>query len=253
MNLQAILTLFKFEMLRTFRTPLQSILSPVISTALYFVVFGSAIGSRMQQVDNVSYGTFIVPGLLILSILTQSISNASFAIYFPRFTNTIFEILSAPVSFVEVVSAYVGASAAKSVMLAVLILVTAWCFVDLHIAHPFWMALFILLSAFTFSLLGFIIGIWAESFEQLQLVPLLIVTPLTFLGGSFYSLDMLPPFWRGVSLFNPVVYLVSMLRWSFFDKADVNITVSVAVILAFTAICLGIVAWTFRTGYRIKA
>ena len=253
MKLQAVLTLFNYEMARTFRTPAQSILSPVISTALDVVVFGSAIGSRIPQVGSVSYGAFIVPGLLILSILTQSIANASFAIYFPRFTNTIFEILAAPVSFFEVVLSYVGAAAAKSVLLGLLILATAWFFVDLRIVHPVWMIAFVVLSAFTFSLLGFVIGIWADSFEQLQLVPLLIVTPLTFLGGSFYAIDMLPPFWQKVSLFNPVVYLISILRWSFFGRADVNVYVSVAVIVAFLFACLAVIAWTFRTGYRIKA
>ena len=253
MNPQAIWILFKYEMARTFRTPAQSILSPVISTALYFVVFGSAIGSRIQQVGSVSYGAFIVPGLLILSILTQSIANASFAIYFPRFTNTIFEILAAPISFFEVVLSYVGAAAAKSVMLGLLILATAWFFVDLQIVHPIWMLVFVLLSAITFSLLGFVIGIWANNFEQLQLVPLLIVTPLTFLGGSFYAIDMLPPFWQKISLFNPVVYLISMLRWSFFGRAEVNIYLSVAVIVVFLLACLAVIAWTFRTGYRIKA
>jgi ABC-2 type transport system permease protein len=253
MNWQAIWAIYRYEMARTFRTPAQSIVSPVISTALYFIVFGSAIGSRIAQVGGVSYGAFIVPGLMILSILTQSISNASFAIYFPRFASTIYEILSAPISYLEVVLAYVGAAATKSVILGILILLTALFFVHLDIAHPFWMLLLMVLAAFTFSLFGFIIGIWADSFEQLQLVPLLIVTPLTFLGGSFYSIEMLPPFWQKVSMFNPVVYLISCLRWSFFGMTDVSLLASLAVIALFLALCLGIVAWIFRTGYRLKA
>ena len=252
MNFRAIWAIYYVEMARTFRTPAQSIVSPVISTALYFVVFGSAIGSRIQEVGGVSYGAFIVPGLIVLSVLTQSITNASFGIYFPRFVGTIFELLSAPISYLEVVFGYVGAAATKSVILGFLILITAWFFVDLSIAHPFWMIAFVILTSFTFSLLGFIIGLWSESFEQLQLVPLLVVTPLTFLGGSFYSLDMLPAFWQKVSLFNPVVYLVSCLRWSFFAKTDVPILSSIAVIAAFLAVCLAITAWMFRTGYKLK-
>ncbi|MGQ0483742.1 MAG: ABC transporter permease [Hyphomicrobiales bacterium] len=252
MNFQAIRAIYLFEMARTFRTPAQSILSPVLSTSLYFVVFGSAIGSRIPEIGGVSYGAFIVPGLIILSVLTQSLSNASFGIYFPRFTGTVFEILSAPVSSVEIVISFVGAAASKSVMLALLILATAWFFVDLHIAHPVYMILFIVLSATTFSLLGFIIGIWAESWEKLELVPTLIVTPLTFLGGSFYSIDMLPPAWQTVSLFNPVVYLVSGLRWSFFGISDVHVVASLLIVAAFLALCLAIVAWMLRTGYKLK-
>ena len=252
MNLPAIRAIYNFEMARTWRTLTQSVISPVISTSLYFVIFGAAIGSHIQQVDGVGYGTFIVPGLLMLSILTQSLSNASFGIYFPRFIGTIFELLSAPVSAFEVVFSYVGAAATKSLLLALIILATSALFVPLHIAHPFWMLVFLVLSALTFSLLGFIIGIWADSFEKLQLIPLLVVTPLTFLGGSFYSIDMLPPFWQKVSLFNPVVYLISCLRWSFFGRADVNIYVSVAVTLAFLAAGLALVAWIFKTGYRLK-
>jgi ABC-2 type transport system permease protein len=252
MNLEAIRAIYKFEMARTFRTPAQSVISPVVATSLYFVVFGAAIGSRIPEVGGVSYGSFIVPGLIILSILTQSVSNASFGIYFPRFTGTIFEILSAPISAMEVVISFVGAAATKSVLLGLLILVTAAVFVPMQIAHPVWMLLFIVLSAVTFSLLGFIIGIWADSFERLELVPMLVITPLTFLGGSFYSIDMLPPFWRKVSLFNPVVYLISCLRWSFFGKADVSVLASVAVILAFLAAGLALVAWIFKTGYRLK-
>jgi ABC-2 type transport system permease protein len=252
MNLQAIRVIYNFEMARTFRTPAQSVISPVVATSLYFVVFGAAIGSRIPEVGGVSYGSFIVPGLIILSILTQSVSNASFGIYFPRFTGTIFEILSAPISSMEVVISFVGAAATKSVMLGLLILVTAAVFVPMQIAHPVWMLLFIVLSAVTFSLLGFIIGIWADSFERLELVPMLVITPLTFLGGSFYSIDMLPPFWQKVSLFNPVVYLISCLRWSFFGKADVSVLASVAVILAFLAAGLALVAWIFNTGYRLK-
>jgi ABC-2 type transport system permease protein len=244
--------IYNFEMARTFRTPAQSVISPVVATSLYFVVFGSAIGSRIPEVGGVSYGSFIVPGLIILSILTQSVSNASFGIYFPRFTGTIFEFLSAPISAMEVVVSFVGAAATKSVLLGLLILATAAVFVPMQIAHPVWMLLFIVLSAVTFSLLGFIIGIWADSFERLELVPMLVITPLTFLGGSFYSIDMLPPFWQKVSLFNPVVYLISCLRWSFFGKADVSVLASVAVILAFLAAGLALVAWIFKTGYRLK-
>jgi ABC-2 type transport system permease protein len=252
MNLQAIWAIYKFEMARTFRTPAQSIISPVVTTSLYFVVFGSAIGSRIQEVGGVSYGSFIVPGLIVLSVLTQSIANASFGIYFPRFAGTIYEILSAPVSYLEVVTSFVGAAATKSVILGVLTLATAWFFVPLDIVHPFWMLTFVVLSSLAFSLLGFIIGIWSGSFEQLQLVPLLVVTPLTFLGGSFYAIDMQPPFWQTVSLFNPVVYLISLLRWSFFGMTDVSIGASLLVMGAFLAVCLAIIAWIFRTGYRLK-
>jgi ABC-2 type transport system permease protein len=252
MNVHAVRSIYRFEMARTGRTLLQSIVSPVISTALYFVVFGAAIGGRIQEIGGVSYGSFIVPGLIMLSLLTQSIANASFGIYFPRFTGTIYELLSAPVSYVEIVVSYVGAAATKSIVLGLIILATAGLFVPLSIAHPLWMALFLLLTAVTFSLLGFIIGIWADGFEKLQLVPLLIVTPLTFLGGSFYSIDMLPPFWQKVTLANPVVYLVSGFRWSFYDIADVHVGVSLGMTLVFMAVCLAIVAWMFRTGYRLK-
>ena len=253
MNFHAIRAIYKFEMARTWRTLLQSIIAPVISTSLYFVVFGAAIGSRIAQVDGVSYGAFIVPGLVMLSLLTQSISNASFGIYFPKFTGTIYELLSAPVSYREIVISYVGAAASKSILLGLIILATAGLFVPLHIEHPLWMILFLVLTAVTFSLFGFIIGIWADNFEKLQLVPLLIITPLTFLGGSFYSIKMLPPVWHTISLFNPVVYLISGFRWSFYGTADVHITVSLAMTLAFLAVFLGIVAWIFKTGYRLKS
>ena len=252
MNLHAVRAIYAFEMARTRRTLLQSIVSPVISTSLYFVVFGAAIGSRIQEIGGISYGSFIVPGLVMLSLLTQSIANASFGIYFPKFTGTIYELLSAPVSYVEIVVSYVGAAATKSILLGVIILATAGLFVPLHVAHPAWMILFLLLTAVTFSLLGFIIGIWADGFEKLQLVPLLIVTPLTFLGGSFYSIDMLPPFWQTVTLFNPVVYLISGFRWSFYGIADVGVGTSLAMTLGFMAICIAIVAWIFRTGYKLK-
>ncbi len=252
MNLYAVRAIYKFEMARTGRTLMQSIISPVISTSLYFVVFGAAIGGRIQQIDGISYGAFIVPGLIMLSLLTQSIANASFGIYFPRFTGTIYELLSAPVSYLEIVVSYVGAAATKSVILGVIILATAGLFVPLQVAHPAWMLLFLLLTAVTFSLLGFIIGIWADGFEKLQLVPLLIVTPLTFLGGSFYSIDMLPPFWQKVTLFNPVVYLISGFRWSFYGIADVSVVVSLAMTVLFMAVSLAIVAWIFKTGYRLK-
>ena len=252
MNIQAIWAIYKLEMARTFRTPAQSIISPVVTTSLYFVVFGSAIGSRIQEVGGVGYGSFIVPGLIVLSILTQSIANASIGIYFPRFAGTIYEILSAPVSYLEVVISFVGAAATKSVILGVLTLATAWFFVPLDIVHPFWMLTFVVLSSLAFSLMGFIIGIWSGSFEQLQLVPLLVVTPLTFLGGSFYAIEMLPPFWQTVSLFNPVVYLISLLRWSFFGITDVSVGASLLVMGAFIAASLAIVAWIFRTGYRLK-
>jgi ABC-2 type transport system permease protein len=252
MNIHAVRAIYRFEMARTRRTLMQSIVSPVISTSLYFVVFGAAIGSRIQNVEGISYGAFIVPGLIMLSLLTQSISNASFGIYFPRFTGTIFELLSAPVSYFEAVMAYVGAAATKSIILGLIILATAALFVPLHVAHPAWMLLFLVLTAVTFSLLGFIIGIWADGFEKLQMVPLLIVTPLTFLGGSFYSIDMLPPVWQTVTLFNPVVYLVSGFRWSFYDIADVSLGVSLTMTLVFLAAFMFIVAWIFRTGYRLK-
>ena len=253
MNVQAIRAIYRFEMARTRRTLMQSIISPVISTSLYFVVFGAAIGSRIAQVEGISYGAFIVPGLIMLSLLTQSISNASFGIYFPKFTGTIYELLSAPISYFEIVVSYVGAAATKSIILGLIILATAGLFVPLRIAHPFWMILFLVLTAVTFSLVGFIIGIWADGFEKLQLVPLLIVTPLTFLGGSFYSIDMLPPFWQTVTLFNPVVYLISGFRWSFYGIADVNIGVSLAMTMVFLAICLTTVWWIFKTGYRLKS
>ncbi len=252
MNVHAVRAIYGFEMARTRRTLMQSIISPVISTSLYFVVFGAAIGSRIQEVGGISYGAFIVPGLVMLSLLTQSISNASFGIYFPRFVGTIYELLSAPVSYFEIVLAYVGAAASKSIILGLIILATAGLFVPLHIAHPAWMVLFLVLTSVTFSLVGFIIGIWADGFEKLQLVPLLIVTPLTFLGGSFYSVDMLPPFWQKVSLFNPVVYLISGFRWSFFGIADVSVAVSLGMTFVFMAISLSIVAWIFKTGYRLK-
>ncbi|MCO5064107.1 MAG: ABC transporter permease [Rhizobiaceae bacterium] len=252
MNHYALWAIYKTEMARTLRTLLQSIVSPVISTSLYFVVFGAAIGSRIQEVDGIAYGAFIVPGLVMLSLLTQSISNASFGIYFPKFTGTIFELLSAPVSYLEIVTAYVGAAATKSIALGLIILITASLFVSLNIEHPFWMLAFLVLTALTFSLFGFIIGIWANGFEQLQIVPLLIVTPLTFLGGSFYSIDMLPPVWRTISLFNPVVYLVSGFRWSFFGQSDVPVGTSLAATLGFLFVCLAIVGWIFRTGYRLK-
>ena len=253
MNTHAVRSIYRFEMARAGRTLLQSIVSPVISTSLYFVVFGAAIGSRISEIDGISYGAFIVPGLIMLSLLTQSIANASFGIYFPRFTGTIYELLSAPVSYYEIVIAYVGAAATKSIILGLIILATAALFVPLRIEHPLWMLLFLVLTAVTFSLFGFIIGIWADGFEKLQLVPLLIVTPLTFLGGSFYSIHMLPPFWQTVTLFNPVVYLVSGFRWSFYGTADVGVGVSLAMTLAFLAICLAVVAWMFRTGYRLKS
>ncbi|HEY3180643.1 MAG TPA: ABC transporter permease [Casimicrobiaceae bacterium] len=253
MNVPAMRAIYKFEMARTGRTLMQSIISPVISTSLYFVVFGAAIGGRIQQVEGISYGAFIVPGLIMLSLLTQSISNASFGIYFPRFTGTIYELLSAPVSYLEIVVSYVGAAATKSIILGVIILATAGLFVPLKVAHPVWMILFLVLTAVTFSLFGFLIGIWADGFEKLQLVPLLIITPLTFLGGSFYSIDMLPPFWQTVTLFNPVVYLISGFRWSFYEIADVNVAVSLGMTVLFLAVFLAIAAWIFKTGYRLKA
>jgi ABC-2 type transport system permease protein len=252
MNWRAVRAIYVFEMARTGRTLMQSVLSPVLSTALYFVVFGGAIGSRISEVEGIGYGSFIVPGLIMMTLLTQSVMNASFGIYFPRFTGTIYEILSAPISFVEIVLGYVGAAATKSIILGVLILATAGFFVPVRIAHPFWMLAFLVLTAVTFSLLGFIIGIWADGFEKLQIIPLLIVMPLTFLGGTFYSIDMLPPFWQTVTLFNPIVYLVSGFRWSFFEIADVGVGISLGMTLFFLAACLVIVWWIFKTGYRLK-
>ena len=252
MNWRAVLAIYKFEMARTFRTIMQSIVSPVLSTCLYFVVFGAAIGSRITEINGVSYGAFIVPGLIMLSLLTQSLTNAAFAIYFPKFIGTIYELLSAPVSALEIVIGYVGAAATKSIAVGLIILITASFIVEIKIAHPFVMLLFLLLTSVTFALLGFIIGIWAQNFEQLQVVPLLVITPLAFLGGSFYSIDMLPPFWQTVSLFNPVVYLISGFRWSFTEIADVNVWTSLAMTLLFLCTCLATVWWIFRTGYRLK-
>jgi ABC-2 type transport system permease protein len=253
MNVHAIRAIYLFEMARTRRTIMQSIVSPVLSTSLYFVVFGAAIGSRISEIEGISYGAFIVPGLIMLSILTQSISNASFGIYFPRFTGTIYEVLSAPVSYFEIVVSYVGAAATKSIMLGLIILATATLFVPLRIEHPIWMILFLVLTSVTFSLFGFIIGIWADGFEKLQLIPLIVITPLAFLGGSFYSIDMLPPFWQAVSLFNPAVYLISGFRWSFYGIADVSVALSLAMTTLFLGVLLAVVAWIFRTGYRLKA
>ena len=251
-NLYAIRAIYRFEMARTFRTLMQSIASPVLSTSLYFIVFGAAIGSRVGAIDGISYAAFIIPGLIMLSLLNESISNASFGIYMPRFSGTIYEVLSAPVSYFEVVCGYVGAAASKSLILGVLILITARLFVDYSVMHPVWMLGFLLLTSVTFSLFGFIIGIWADGFEKLQVVPMMIITPLTFLGGSFYSIDMLPPFWRTVSLFNPVVYMVSGFRWSFHGSSDVSMVISLAMTLSFLAVFIIIVAWIFRTGYRLK-
>ena len=253
MNWYGVRAIYTFEMARWRRTLVQSVVSPVISTSLYFVVFGAAIGSAITAIDGVPYGAFIVPGLLMLSLLTQSIANASFGIYFPRFTGTIYEILSAPISPVEIMLGYVGAAATKAVVLGLIILATAALFVPLRIDHPFAMALFLVLTALTFSLFGFVIGIWADGFERLQLIPLLIVTPLAFLGGTFYSIEMLPPFWRTVSLLNPVVYLVSGFRWSFYGQADVSVAASFGMTLMFLAACIAAVTWIFRTGYRLKA
>ncbi len=252
MNLNAVMTIYLFEMRRFFRTMTQSIVSPVLSTSLYFVVFGAAIGSRIDEVEGVSYGAFIVPGLIMLSVMTQATSNASFGIYFPKFIGTIYELLSAPVNFLEIVAGYVGAAATKALFIGVIILVTAFFFVDIQIAHPFAMLAFLVLTCVSFALLGFIIGIWAGNFEQLQLIPLLIITPLVFLGGSFYSITMLPPVWQTITMFNPVVYLISGFRWSFFGTADVGIGISLFAIALFTAICLGIIWWIFRTGWRIR-
>jgi ABC-2 type transport system permease protein len=252
MNVHAIRAIYRFEMARTFRTLMQSIASPVLSTSLYFVVFGAAIGSRMGEINGVSYGAFIIPGLIMLSLLNESISNASFGIYLPKWSGTIYELLSAPVSWIEVVIGYVGAAATKSVMLGVLILVTARVFVPYHIEHPFWMAGFLVLTAVTFSMFGFIIGLWADNFQKLQTIPLMVVTPLTFLGGAFYSIDMLPPVWQKITLFNPVVYLISGFRWSFYGVSDVDVMLSFAATLGFLALCLTLVWWIFRTGYRLR-
>lgn len=252
MNIHGIRAIYRFEMARWFRTLTQSIVSPILSTSLYFVVFGAAIGSRMGEINGVNYGAFIIPGLVMLSLLSESISNASFGIYFPKFSGTIYEILSAPVSMIEVVAGYVGAAATKSVLLGFLILLTAKLFVDYHIAHPFWMLAFLILTAITFSLLGFIIGIWADGFEKLQIVPLMIITPLTFLGGSFYSIAMLPPLWQKIALLNPAVYLISGFRWSFYDIADVDVGISLGMIALFMVLCLGAIYWIFRTGYKIR-
>jgi len=253
MNIYGIQAIYRFEMARWFRTLGQSLFSPVLSTSLYFIVFGSAIGSRMVAIDGVSYGAFIVPGLIMLSIFTESLNNASFGIYLPRFTGTIYEVLSAPVSPLEIVLAYVGAAATKSVLLGVVILATANLFVPVRIEHPFWMAVFLVLTATTFCLFGFLIGIWAKGFEQLNFIPMLVITPLTFLGGAFYSIDMLPPAWRTFSLFNPVVYLISGFRWSFYGISEVNVAVSYAMTLAFFVACLAAAAWIFKTGYRLKS
>ena len=252
MNIYAIKAIYLFEMARTGRTLMQSIASPVLSTSLYFVVFGAAIGSRMGEIDGISYGAFIIPGLIMLSLLNESISNASFGIYMPKFTGTIYEVLSAPMSYVEILIGYVGSAATKSVILGLLILLTAHLFVDYEIAHPLYMLGFLVLTALTFSLFGFILGVWADSFEKLQIVPMMIVTPLTFLGGSFYSINMLPPLWQKITLFNPVVYLISGFRWSFYGVADVNVLLSLAMILLFMFICLVVIWWIFKTGYRLK-
>ena len=253
MNLYAVRAIYLYEMARTGRTLMQSILSPVISTSLYFVVFGAAIGTRIAEIEGVTYGAFIVPGLIMLLLLTQSVANASFGIYFPKFVGTIYEVLSAPISYLEIVLGYVGAAATKSVILGLIVLATAGLFVPLQIEHPFWMLAFLVLTSVSFSLFGFIIGIWADGFEKLQVIPLLIITPLTFLGGTFYSVKMLPAFWQTVTLFNPVVYLISGFRWSFYGIADVNIAASLGATLVFLALCLAIVWWIFKTGYRLKA
>ena len=253
MNFYAIRAIYTFELARTWRTIFQSIASPVISTSLYFIVFGSAIGSRISTIDGISYGAFIVPGLILLAILTESISNASFGIYLPRFTGTIYELLSAPVSVVEALLGYVGAAATKSVILGIIILATARLFVTFEIAHPFWMVAFLILISITFCLFGFILGVWADGFEKLQIVPLMIVSPLTFLGGTFYSIEMLPPFWRGVALLNPIVYLVNGFRWAFYGVADVSVAISFGMTFGFMIVCIGIIAWIFRTGYRLRS
>jgi len=252
MNFRAIKVIYLHEMLRFWQTLFQSVASPILSTALYFVVFGAAIGSRISDVDGVSYGLFIIPGLTMLSVLTQSIANASFGIFFPKFTGTIYEILSAPISFYEALIGFVGAAASKSLFLAAIILITASFFVDLNVAHPFWMLAFLILTCIAFSLFGFIIGLWAENFEKLQIVPLLIITPLVFLGGSFYSISMLPPLWQKVTLFNPVLYLVSGFRWSFFEISDVSVGISLLMIVVFLSACIGVVAWIFKSGYKLK-
>ncbi|MFV8781470.1 ABC transporter permease [Microbulbifer sp. SA54] len=253
MNIYGIRAIYKFEMARTWRTLMQSIASPVLSTSLYFIVFGAAIGSRMGDIDGVSYGAFIIPGLIMLSLLSESISNASFGIFFPKFSGTIYEVLSAPVSAFEVVAGYVGAAATKSVILGLLILVTARLFVDYEIAHPFWMVAFLILTALTFSMFGFIIGVWADDFQKLQIIPLMVVTPLTFLGGAFYSINMLPEFWQKVTLFNPVVYLISGFRWAFYGISDVNVVVSLGMTLLFLLLCMTGIWWIFRTGYKIRS
>jgi len=252
MNAHAILAIYKFEMARWLRTLGQSVASPVISTSLYFIVFGSAIGSRITEIDGISYGSFIVPGLIMLMVLTESISNASFGIYFPKFTGTIYELLSAPVAYVEILLGYVGAAATKSILLGLLILATAGFFVPLQVKHPFVMLFFLILTSVTFSLFGFIIGLWADGFEKLQIIPILIITPLTFLGGSFYAINMLPVFWQNVSMFNPVVYLISGFRWSFYESADVGLSLSLMMIFGFLTVCVFLVRWMFNTGYRIK-
>ncbi len=252
-NHRAVWAIYRFEMARAFRTVGQSIISPVLSTSLYFIVFGAAIGSRIDAIEGVSYGAFLVPGLIMLTTLSQSIANASFGIYFPRFTGTIYEILSAPISTLEIVLGYVGAAASKSLIMGIIILVTSAFFVDVSVAHPIWMLTFLVLTTVTFSLFGFLLGIWADGFEKLQIIPLLVVTPLTFLGGSFYSITMLPPFWQAVSLFNPVVYLVSGFRWSFYEIADVNVAISLGMTLFFMIACLGVIWWVFKTGYRLKS
>lgn len=252
MNIYAVRAIYKYEMLRAYETILQSFISPVISTALYFVVFGAAIGSRIQTVDGVSYGTFIVPGLMMLALLTQSITNASFGIFFPKFTGTIYEVMSAPISFLEIILGYVGAAATKSFIIGLIILVTAGFFVPIDIAHPIWMLSFLVLTCISFSLFGFIIGLWADNFEKLQIIPMLVITPLVFLGGSFYTIDMLPPAWQTVTLFNPVVYLISGFRWSFFEVSDVSVELSLFMVLVFLFSCLATVWWMFKTGYRLK-
>ncbi len=253
MNFHAVKAIYLFEMARWWRTIYQSIVSPVLTTSLYFVVFGSAIGSRIAEVDGISYGAFNVPGLIMLSLLTQSISYASFAIYFPKFTGTIYELLSSPVSYFEILLGYVGASATKSILIAAIILATARLFVDFEIAHPFWMLFYLILTAVTFSMMGFIIGIWADNFEKLQVIPLLVITPLVFLGGTFYSVSMLSPIWQKITLLNPVLYLVNGFRWSFYDVSDVSIVMSTSMILAFLGLCIGIVFWIFKTGYKLKS
>jgi len=252
MNLHAIGAIYKYEMARTFRTLMESIASPILTTALYFIVFGAAIGSRVGAIDGISYASFIIPGLLMLSLLGESISNASFGIYFPKFTGTIYELLSAPVSYLEIVIGYVGAAATKSLMLGMLILATARFFVDYGVAHPVWMVAFLVLTAVTFSMFGFIIGLWADDFQKLQVIPLMVITPLTFLGGAFYSINMLPPLWQKVTLFNPVVYLISGFRWSFYGIADVGVELSLAMIMVFMTACLVFIWWIFRTGWRLK-